>query len=85
MTPLIKHKAYLIFDSQFSNNLRFYDNRRRGVLIISKNERILWGIFYLILFPIPLLYFYGNNILGLAGSVFLLYLGYYIFLKDHSK
>lgn len=55
-----------------------------GMLMMPKWQRILWGIVYLLLIPVPLLYFYWDNILGLAGGGFLLFLAYYIFFKDHS-
>lgn len=53
--------------------------------MMPKRQRIFYGIIYLILVPIPLLYFYWNNILGLIGGFFFLYLAYYIFFKDHSS
>lgn len=53
--------------------------------MMPKKQRIFWGIIYLILIPIPLLYFYWDNILGLIGGFFFLYLAYYIFFKDHSS
>lgn len=49
---------------------------------MPKWQKTLWGIFYLILIPLPLMWFYWNNILGLAGGLFFLYLDYYIFFKD---
>lgn len=53
--------------------------------MMPRKQRIFWGIFYLFLIPIPLLYFYWHNILGLIGGFFFLYLAYYIFFKDHRN
>jgi len=52
---------------------------------MSRLHRVIWGIVYLLLCPIPLLYFYWDNVLGLVGGGFLLYLAYYIFFKEHPQ
>ncbi len=51
----------------------------------SRKQRAIWGIFYFILIPAPILYLYWNNIFGIIGGFFCLYLNYYIFFKDHSS
>lgn len=52
---------------------------------MPKWQRIIWGVFYLFLLPIPLLYFYWDNILAIIGSAFLFYLAYYIFFREPVK
>jgi len=53
--------------------------------MLPKKQRIAWGIFYIILIPLPILYFYWHHILGLLGGAFFLYLAYFIFFKDHPE
>ncbi len=53
--------------------------------MMPRKQRIIWGIVYILLVPVPLLFFYGNNIIALVGAFFLLYLAYFIFFKKHSN